>query len=316
MNGIPAIGYSVGQSIARLPLRVARRAVRALRNRLGPAQLKRWKRELLFPIRNRLLRGTPVSVAIDGVSVWLAPRSERAAEYWSGLRSDSQELRFLLAILEPGMTFFDAGANEGLFALTAAKKLGSGRVYAFEPRGRAYQVLEQNLHLNGVQNVEAIRVALGEFTGEMLLPANTQCTDGLQAGERVAPMDSQAPGREKVCVTTLDAFLEARAIPSVDAIRVDVGGAELPMFRGARNLLAQDAAPLIFYGGYGSKTKRFGYHPVETMWLLNEYGYSLFVLDTETGQVAPRPPGSEYDAMVVAAKPGHPLSRRLAGSVR
>ncbi len=314
MNGIVSTRYPAVQTMARLPFRVGRRVVRELRHRLGAAQRKRWKRSALLPLRNALLRDKPITVGIDGVSVRLAPRGATAADLWSGLRFERCELEFILAVLEPGMTFFDVGANAGLFALAAAKKMGQGTVYAFEPCQWTYQLLEQNRRLNGVNNVAAVRTALGDCVGEAVLQLNVAGKDGLNTLGRSTHPDSQVVGRERVPITTLDIFVEANAIPRVDAMKVDVEGAELLLFRGAKNLLGRKDAPLILYEGYGFNTRGFGYHPVETMWLLSDYGYSLFALDSETGSVAPRKPGPEYDAMVVAVKPEHPFYRRLGES--
>ncbi len=273
----------------------------------------RWSR-LRLQMRNFAFRSRPISVQVANVRFRLLPKGATAVDFWSGLRFESRELEFILAVLEPGMTFFDIGANAGLFSLAAAKKMGQGKVYAFEPCQWTYQLLEQNLRLNGVNNVAAVRTALGDCVGEAVLQLNVAGKDGLNTLGRPTHPDSQVVGQEKVPITTLDIFVEAKAIPRVDAMKVDVEGAELLLFRGAKNLLGRKDAPLILYEGYGFNTRGFGYHPVETMWLLSDCGYSLFVLDSETGSVAPRKPGPEYDAMVVAVKPEHPSYRRLGES--
>jgi FkbM family methyltransferase len=299
-------------AIVRFPFRAGRRVTQALRHRLGAPQRKRWKRKVLFPVRNLLFRGKPISVGMDGVSVRLAPRGATAADLWSGLWLERCELALTLSVLEPGMTFLDIGANAGLFAVAAAKKMSCGKVYAFEPCAGTYQLLEQNLRLNGVNNVTAIRMALSDHIGEAVLQVHAPANDGRNTIGTPAGPDSQVIGQERVPLTTLDSFLEANAISRVDAMRVDVEGAELPVLRGARNLLERKDAPLILYTGYSSNTRGFGYHPVEMMWRLGDCGYSLFVLDCETGEAAPRRPGPEYDAVIVAAKPGHPSYRKLA----
>lgn len=88
------------------------------------------------------------------------------------------------------------------------------------------------------------------------------------------------------------------------------------MFRGARELLARADAPLILYEGFGSLTRGFGYHPVETLWFLESCGYSLFVLDSESGAVSEVKPDYQYDSMVIAAKPGHAAFEDLRARVQ
>ena len=307
-------------------MRVARnRLVREMRTLKGRVRLKinrtrrdihwEWAR-LRLGTRNLLLHNRPISVHVANIPFLLVPKGATAEHFWTGLRFERRELEFILAVLEPGMTFFDIGANAGLFALAAAKKMGQGKVYAFEPCQWTYQLLEQNLRLNGVNNVAAVRTALGDYVGEAVLQLNVAGQDGLNTLGRPTHPDSQVVGQEKVPITTLDTFIEAKAIPRVDAMKVDIEGAELPVFRGAQKLLGRRDAPLILYEGYGFNTRGFGYHPVETMWLLEDCGYSLFALDTATGRVAPRLPGNEYDAMVVGVKPEHPYYRKVAESGR
>jgi hypothetical protein len=123
-------------------------------------------------------------------------------------------------------------------------------------------------------------------------------------------------GQEDVRITTVDAFMKDRNIPRVDVMKVDIEGAELMMFRGARELLERKDAPLILYEGFGFLTRGFGYHPVEILWLLESCGYTLFLLNSESGEISELKPDYQYDSMVIAAKPGHPAFDRLRGVAR
>jgi precorrin-6B methylase 2 len=56
--------------------------------------------------------------------------------------------------LQPGMTFIDVGANDGLYSLFAAKRVGpTGTVLALEPDRREFARLERNLRLNRLANI-------------------------------------------------------------------------------------------------------------------------------------------------------------------
>ena len=102
-------------------------------------------------------------------------------------------------------------------------------------------------------------------------------------------------------------------VPRVDVMKVDIEGAELMMFRGARELLERSDAPLILYEGFGFLSRGFGYHPVEILWLLESCGYTLLLLNSETGKISDLKPDYEYDSMVIAVKPGHAMYKRLCG---
>jgi hypothetical protein len=128
--------------------------------------------------------------------------------------------------------------------------------------------------------------------------------------------DSKVIGQENVRISTLDVFIREHDIPRVDVMKVDIEGAELMMFHGARDLLSRADAPLILYEGFGSLTRGFGYHPVETLWFLESCGYSLFVLNSESGEITELKPDYQYDSMVIAAKPGHAAFEDLRARVQ
>src|SRR5262249_11964538 len=67
---------------------------------------------------------------------------------------EPNELAFLAATLDQGMTVVDIGANEGLFTLVAAACVGpGGRVLAVEPSSREFEWLQANIALNELHNV-------------------------------------------------------------------------------------------------------------------------------------------------------------------
>ena len=76
-------------------------------------------------------------------------------------------LEFLDRFLKPGDVVYDVGSNIGLFSVFAAKKVtGQGRVLAFEPNPETCRYLQENIRLNGLDNLSAFQVALGNSSGE------------------------------------------------------------------------------------------------------------------------------------------------------
>ncbi|HMD39638.1 MAG TPA: FkbM family methyltransferase [Candidatus Acidoferrum sp.] len=289
--------------------------LRKIRGRFA-AKLFFWYRDVLalaFKARNFLTGHAPVETAAGGVSFRLVPEGAIAFHTWSKLRFEKPELEFVLRMLEPGMTFFDLGANTGLFSVACGRKLLSkaSSIYAFEPCPSTFAILEKNLVLNDLSGVRAICAALSDRTGEASMYVNADLKDALNSLEDPSHTDAEVVGRELVQTITLDEFLAKEDIARVDLMKVDVEGAEMLVFRGARNLLERPDAPVILYEGYGWCTAGFHYHPVELMWLLEACGYELFVLDSQSGQVRRRAPGESYDAMVVAAKPTHSRYREI-----
>jgi FkbM family methyltransferase len=235
----------------------------------------------------------------------MAPEGGVAADIWSGGLPDEQELKFVLEVLREGMTFFDVGANVGLFTLPTAKKVGNGKIFSFEPCARTHERLLNNVKLNDLRNVSVMRAALGDVEGQAVLHVNRKGKDGLNTLGTPTHEYADVVGEEIVQTTKLDAFVRHFEISRVDVMKVDVEGGELLVFRGGAGLLGRADAPLILYES-GFLSKGFGYHPVESMWLLQKHGYTMFVIDSRTGTITKPANSRAYNAMVIAVKPTHP----------
>jgi len=302
--------------LGRLGLRAGRRLMRSLRKLRDPARRKIWISRFGLPLRNALLLNRPLTVSFEGIPVALAPQGATAGDIWAGVRCEKLEVSFILGTLHKGMIFFDVGANAGLFTISAGKKIGGNGVFAFEPCSSTCELLKRNLKLNGLAGVNVIQSALGESVGAGVLQINVRGRDGLNTLGQATHPDSKVVGQENVRITTLDVFMKDQNIPRVDVMKVDIEGAELMMFRGARDLLGRADAPLILYEGFGFLTRGFGYHPVEILWFLESCGYSLFVLNSESGEISELKPDYQYDSMVIAAKPGHAAFENLRARLK
>ena len=305
-----------GFNVGRWGLHAGRKIVQFLRKLRDPLQRKLWISQFSLPLRNAMLLNRPLTISFNGIPVLLAPQGSTAGDIWAGVRCESHEVSFILTALKPGMIFFDVGANAGLFAISAANKIGGTHVFAFEPCSSTYELLKKNLMLNRVADVKTVQAALGESVGEGVLQINASGKDGLNTLGQVTHPSSKVVGQEDVRITTVDVFMMEHNVPRVDVMKVDIEGAELMLFRGARDLLAREDAPLILYEGFGFLTRGFGYHPVEILWFLESCGYSLFLLNGETGEISELKPDYQFDSMVIAVKPNHQAYTRLRGVAR
>lgn len=149
---------------------------------------------------------------------------------------DPVELVMLEHVLTPGFVFMDIGANAGAYTLFVAARVGrGGRIVAVEPHPAALRRLECNLALNGHDWVEVAPVALTDHNGSMELYINEQNigTSSMHAGHR----PDLAGSRINVPCQTLMGLIEARGLSHIDALKIDVEGAEdtilVPFFASA-----------------------------------------------------------------------------------
>jgi len=274
------------------------------------------KRNLLFPLRNVVLRDRPISLSAGDESFLLAPRGNVPSEVWAGHFSEKHELNFVLGALRPGMTFLDIGANVGLFSIPAARKVRHGDVFAFEPTDSVYKVLRQNIGLNKLTNLQSFQLAIGDRVGEAVLQINVSGKDGLNTIGKPTHPDSEIVDQQTVPITTVDTFVHQNSISHVDVMKIDVEGAELPVLRGAVNLLTKPDAPLILFESGCLTTAGFGYHPVESTWFLENRGYRLFLMNAQDGSISKVVRSLAYDANLIAVKPTHPCFALLGDAVR
>lgn len=144
--------------------------------------------------------------------------------------------------LRPGMVFYDAGANIGLFTLAAARLVGeTGKVFSFEPDAETAVRLRNNVSYNGFAWVSVIEAALWSRGGEIsFAPADASVSPDHGTG-RIG----EIAGSHTVTVlaTTLDDFCREHAAP--DLLKCDVEGAEVELLRGATNLLRYHRPAII-----------------------------------------------------------------------
>ena len=159
---------------------------------------------------------------------------------------DPNELAFLQQVLEPGATFVDAGANEGLYTLFASRLVGEhGRVVAVEPSRREFARLQRNVEVNELRNVSAHRLALGAQAGTATLTIAEPDHAGQNTLGGFAYEGVRAEGSETVTVRTLDELLRAEGLPRVAMIKLDVEGSELAVLHGALETLRRDRPLLL-----------------------------------------------------------------------
>jgi FkbM family methyltransferase len=142
--------------------------------------------------------------------------------------------------VKPGMYVADIGANIGYFTMMAASLVGpEGLVDAIEANPRNAALIEVNRRLNGFGQVRIANVAVGREMGLLSLKADhsTGFTPRL-AEDAFAPLN----GHTVPCFP-LGQILQAGR--KLDAIKIDIDGAEYMALSAAADILKRDR-PLIF----------------------------------------------------------------------
>jgi FkbM family methyltransferase len=167
-----------------------------------------------------------------GLTLHLPRNSHYASVVWltQGHADEGCE-EILLRSLHPEEDFLDIGAHLGYYSLWCAPRVR--RVHAFEPDPRNHPWLQQNARR--AANVVVNQAAVSDSAGEITL-----CQHPSSAESHVL---TPRPGAEslhpliRVPCTTIDIYWRQQGLPPVCAFKVDVEGHELPVLRGAVDMM-------------------------------------------------------------------------------
>lgn len=196
---------------------------------LGPLVLDRQP----APVTTTTWAGGPLAVSFENppeASVWL----------WNDYEPDV--IAALEALVKPGQTAIDIGANCGVITMKMRELVGAtGAVLAVDPSRESTDRVEEQARLRGASNVTTANVGLG----------NTETTAVFHVagtGIGALPSEDREFGRaEQVDVRIRrldDVVAEAGMRPSV--IKIDTDGSELDILEGAARILKDDRPALVF----------------------------------------------------------------------
>jgi FkbM family methyltransferase len=178
-----------------------------------------------------------------------------AGSPWSTPLTEPDEQLVMGEVLRPGDVIFDIGAHMGLHTVFLSAVAGrNGVVHAFEANP---------------ERMPTLTMTVGQLSNTILHPY------GLADREQVAclfvPEDQSMASlrdwttghvgrvRQTSCtLRVLDDVVREGSVPVPDFVKCDVEGAELLVFRGARNTLDRPDAPIILYEANKFSAAAFG----------------------------------------------------------
>jgi FkbM family methyltransferase len=152
----------------------------------------------------------------------------------------------LFLMREDGL-FVDIGANFGLHALQIAGALPRARCLCFEPHPAVHLELRRNIRYSGFDNVAAHPIALGDADGQVDFYMHDLGAYNKGLSSLQPTPDMEGPfRRERVEMTTLDAFLAKEERERLSVVKIDVQGAERRVLAGMKDVLARARPAVVF----------------------------------------------------------------------
>lgn len=232
----------------------------------------------------RLVRRSQTAVsiywkAIDSRMI-IDPDTFFAEAYIQGIYEPNL-VQYIKNNVRPGMICVDVGANVGFFTLLMAKLVQpGGRVIAFEPTSRVFEVLKRNVQLNGLIQVDLEQTALSSSSGMVDFqegPAGFEVYNTIGKVTHPNAIDQSFVTSSVKC-ERLETYLGARGLQQVDFIKIDVEGAELSVLSGMERILKLNPQCQLVVEFADETTQGLGYNASDIgRWFVNR-GWQLYVI--------------------------------------
>jgi len=193
--------------------------------------------------------------------------------FWRGAH-DWAPIFSLEKLINAGDTIIDIGANQGEYALWAARKAGSsGQVHAYEPLTSMYAQLKENVQLNPALRIIPHQMGLSDKPGRLKLYSNDNHNEGVNTLFPDPTRGSKV--LEEIELNTLDLEVERLALNKIDLIKIDVEGAELMVLNGGKSTIAKHR-PILFLEFNEEAFLTAGYSSADILSLLEKFGYKFY----------------------------------------
>jgi len=185
------------------------------------------------------------------------------------------ETQLILQALSKGSTFVDVGANIGYYTVAASAVVGeSGKVIAFEPEPKNYDMLVSNIALNKQSNVLPVHAGLSVSNSSSEIFLSEDNWGDHQIYDR-------GLSRQSVPISLLngDAFLDGK-VDKIGVLKVDTQGAEFLVMSGLDETIRKSLPGLtmvIEFWPFG--LKKAGSHGHKLLDLLLTYNLPLAIID-------------------------------------
>ena len=172
------------------------------------------------------------------------------------------------------ITFVDIGANIGLHTFGIKKKFGDIKIIAFEPSPIPYRFLQLTIALNSFSGIRVENTALFDTEGNLdfLTWGEDTSGDSLRDTKRVKG------GKAKLLKVLTKRLDDISDLPSINVIKIDCEGAELPILLGARKVIERDR-PAVVLEIHPVNRLAFDVTPEKIFQFLKQVHYALFTTE-------------------------------------
>jgi FkbM family methyltransferase len=224
--------------------------------------------------------GVPVEME-TGAKLILNPKCEYSRKRFIYRKSEVPEVCIMQNIVKEGDCVLDIGANIGYWTTVLSSQVGrGGRVFAFEPNPKTFDLLTKNININDCKNVIARNVGIAEAnrSGKLYI-------DELHSGDdRVycptLGMEMNDRSVMDISLRTLDSFKLEIDLQRLSFIKIDVQGFEPMVLKGAYNVL-ESSNPVLLIEFSSSCYAEAGSSMEEFFKIYSELSFKCYIIPTK-----------------------------------
>jgi FkbM family methyltransferase len=211
---------------------------------------------------------------MPGIKVYLDPTDQVMTPTILVLGNwETAETSWFIRMVKAGDTIVDAGANFGYYTVIGSRLVGDkGKVYAFEPDPKNFELLQRNVRLNGLTNVVLEQKALSNRKGTLKL----FIADQNKGDHRIYQPEGESRPSVDVEAVRLDEYFKDHK-RGIDFLKSDTQGAEGVILDGMKGLFEGRAdGPIIFMEFWPYALKGLGTDAGALLKTLQSYKYKFY----------------------------------------
>lgn len=161
------------------------------------------------------------------------------------------EVTLFQHLLHPASNVIEVGANIGLHSVPLANMIPQGKLICFEPQRIIFQQLCCNLALNNLTNVETYRKGVSNQAGTHWIEDSDYSeawnygSFSLDKGFSTESDFTGVVNKSEIDIVKLDDFAPVQRLNTLDLLKIDAEGFDIPVLAGAVNTIAR-LRPKIF----------------------------------------------------------------------
>jgi len=181
--------------------------------------------------------------------------------------------------VQSGNTVLDIGANIGYFTLIFAKHVGNtGKVFAFEPEPRNFELLRKNIQINEYNNVVLENRIVSEKNEKIKL----YLSENNAGMHRIYPSHFCSENFVELQSVSLDEYFKNNPYANkIDFIKLDAEGSELGILQGMKNILNLNKKLKIFLEFVPSCIKEYGSNPERILNFLKSNEFQISYINED-----------------------------------